>query len=99
METQVCAARQFPQLSVALQPSEMSPQVFPCATQVVGVHVPMAQMLGLAAPQVLLPLQVPHETVAPHPSGAVPQFQDWAPQVVGTQAPPQTFAVPPPPQV
>ena len=39
---QVCGAVQAPQLTVPPHPSEIAPQFFPCAAQVVGVQAPPA---------------------------------------------------------
>src|SRR5438093_3081233 len=94
---QVCGAVQAPQVSVPPQPSAIVPQSFPCAAQVVGVHVPQT-FVTPAPPQVCGAVQAPQVSVPPQPSAIVPQFFPCAAQVVGVHVP-QTFAAPAPPQV
>src|SRR5437667_52209 len=78
-------------------PSEIDPQFLPCAAHVVGVHAPTPQTLGVEAPQVCPDVQLPQFRVPPQPSGTEPQFLPNPEQLAAVQ--PQTFAVPPPPQV
>ena len=94
---QVCGVVQAPQVSVPPQPSEIAPQFFPCAAQVVGVQVPQT-FATPPPPQVCGAVQAPQVSVPPQPLEIVPQFFPCAAQVVGVQVP-QTFATPPPPQV
>src|SRR5437899_3968046 len=72
---QVCGAVQAPQVSVPPQPSEIVPQFFPCAAQVVGVQrgtfaiVPCHRVWCLTPPTVqvtceLTALPVAHVTCA-----------------------------------
>jgi hypothetical protein len=82
---QVCGAVQAPQVSVPPQPSGIVPQFFPCAAQVVGVHVPQT-FATPAPPQVCGAVQAPQVSVPPQPSEIVPQFFPCAAQVVGVQA-------------
>jgi hypothetical protein len=88
---------QLPQLSVPLQPSEMVPQFFPCAEQVVGVH---PQTLAVPAPpHVSGAAQVPQATTLLQPSEIAPQLSGAMQAVSGVHVPsPHTFGVPPPPQ-
>ena len=78
-----------PQFCVWPQPTSKLPHDRPWAAHVVGWQ------------QTLLwqtPVQGPQSWVIPHPISSVPQFLPCAAQVVGEHTP-QTFAVPPPPQV
>jgi hypothetical protein len=70
LETQLWVPEQEPQLSVPPHPSEMVPQFFPCAAQVVGVQLPIGpvqlpplQVAMSVAPGSLLKPQFPPEQV------------------------------------
>jgi hypothetical protein len=76
----VWVAEHEPQLSDPPQLSEMLPQFFPCAAQVVGV-----QLVQTFATQVWVPEHEPQLSEPPHPSEMVPQFFPCAAQVVGVQ--------------
>jgi hypothetical protein len=92
---QVSGAAHVPQSSRPLHASEIVPQFFPCAVQVVGVQ---PQTFGVPPPpHVCGPAHVPHSSEPPQRSEIVLQFFPCAAQVVGVQ--PQTFGVPPPPHV
>src|SRR5262249_14940636 len=94
---QVCGAVQTPQVSVPPQPSEIVPQFFPCAAQVVGVQVPQT-FVTPAPPQVCGAVQTPQVSVPPQPSDIGPPFFPCAAQVPAGRAP-QAFGTPAPPQV
>ncbi len=71
---QVCGAVHVPQLSDALQPSEIVPQFLPSAPQVVGLQGVGPHTLGVMPPQTSVPEQVPQLSVPPQPFPIVPQF-------------------------
>jgi hypothetical protein len=79
---QVWPEGQDPHESVPPQPSEIVPQVFPCAAHVVGVQ---AVWQTLALEQVWPEGQDPHESVPLQPSEIVPQVFPCAAHVVGVQ--------------
>ncbi len=79
---------QPPQVRAPPQPSEMLPQFFPCAAQVVGV-----QAVQTLLTQVAGAVQVPQLSVPPQPSEMLPQFFPWAAQVVGVQEEARTVSV------
>ncbi|RKG97962.1 hypothetical protein D7X32_31050 [Corallococcus carmarthensis] len=70
----------MPQLRLPPHPSEMTPQVFPAAAQVVGWQVHTLLLHVCPAPQ------VPQLRLPPHPSEMTPQVFPWAAQVVGVHA-------------
>ena len=76
---QVWPLPQVPQLNVPPQPSEMLPQFFPWAAQVVGVHEPLHTLLMQLWPAG----QVPQLSAPPQPSPTVPQFLPRLAQVFG----------------
>ncbi len=88
----------MPQVSTALQLSEIEPQFFPWAVQVVGVQVfPVPQTLATPPPpQVSEARQLPHLITAPHPSGKEPQSFPAFLQVLGVQIEPSAFPLEPP---
>src|SRR5262245_12902318 len=75
----------------------MVPQFFPCAAQVVAMHVPWPQTFGPPPPQLSVPVHMPQSTVPPQVSGIWPQFLPCAKQLLGAQ--PHMLATPPPPHV
>jgi hypothetical protein len=72
---------QVPHVSVPPQPSEMVPQVFPCAAHVVSVL--QTQTLSL---QSCPAAQAPQSSVFPHPSAVAPQVAPFCWQVSCVQA-------------
>jgi hypothetical protein len=95
---QVAGEAQVPQFNVAPQPSGTVPQFLPCETQVVFGH---PQTWGVPLPpQVLGEVHEPQSSVLLQPSETDPQLSPSAVQVVATHVlAPQTFALPPPPQL
>jgi hypothetical protein len=87
----VWVAEHEPQLSDPPQLSEMLPQFFPCAAQVVGVQ-PFVQTLET---QLWVPEHEPQLSEPPHPSERVPQFLPCAAHVVGVQLPVGPVQLPP----
>ena len=83
----------MPQLIEPPHPSPAVPQVWPAGHVVLGVQ------LQTFAVQVCGAVHVPQLSVPPQPFDALPQVKPRAAQVVGVQLPPQTFGVPPPPQM
>jgi hypothetical protein len=73
-----------PQDRVPPQPSEIEPQFFPWAAQVVGVQV--ATHASPAALQLWPAGQLPQLSVPPQPSAMLPQIFPWAVQVVVVHA-------------
>jgi hypothetical protein len=64
----------------------MSPQFFPSAAQVVGMHTP--QMFGVPPPpQLAGGTHVPQSNVPPHPLDMLPQSFPCATHVVKSQCP------------
>jgi hypothetical protein len=98
---QVKPAAQLPHWRVPPQPSEIGPHVTPAAAQVVGVQLTpqVPAVLPAVMLQVAGAVHAPQFTVPPQPSGAVPQL--FVPQACAAvfAVHPQTFDVPPPPQV
>jgi hypothetical protein len=96
--SQVCPAGHDPQSRSAPQPSVLRPHWYWACRQLFGVQsAPTPQTLAWQErPQE----HAPQSSTPPQPSGAWPQGRgdprSW--QVIGTH-PPQTFGVPPPPQV
>lgn len=99
LATQFWGEVHVPQGRALPQPSEMTPQFFASAVQVVAVQAAVPQTLRPPPPQVRFALQLPQLIVCPQPSGAEPQLYPFAWQVVATQGAPQTFGVPAPAQV
>jgi hypothetical protein len=66
-------------------PSEMMPQLAPCAAHVVGVHPHWFIMLP--PPHVFGIVHPPQSIVWPHPSEMPPHVAFCAAHVVGTQMP------------
>jgi len=82
----------LPHASCPPQPSEIVPQLLPCASQVVFV-----QQVWLDMQTCVTASQVPQlMSGSPQPAGEVPHAQPAGQVVFGTQTP-QTFAVPAPP--
>jgi hypothetical protein len=77
------------------------PQSKPCSIQFFGQQPGLPQTFGVGTPQTCgheLDGHTPQLMVPPHPSEAMPQLNPCSWQVIGAQ-PPQTWAIPPPPQV
>jgi hypothetical protein len=84
----------LPHVSIPPHPSEIVPQLLPCAA-----HVVFVQQVWFDAQTCVVGSQLPQfKAGCPHPAGAVPHTQPAGHIVFGTQVP-HTLAVPPPPHV
>jgi hypothetical protein len=98
---QVLPDGQFPHCNASLHLSEIGPQVFPSAMQVVGVQVPAPQTFATPPPpQTSVPIQpAPHWSTLPQLSGIEPQFFPSPTQVLGVQTVESSLLFPLSPQL
>jgi hypothetical protein len=82
---QVFGCSQLPQSSVVAQPSEMTPQSAPAASQVVGMQGVVPQRFMPPPPQVSPSGHASQTTVEPQPPGSSPHSAPSSWQVLGVQ--------------